>query len=263
MTELTLKVVHANGDLVCIDKGEDDVKLVVTCPYEEGDKIILESSKKNIYLVYQVDDAIGEAFVYITEKEIVYHIPFGEKRICYSKKVFVGDRHLLSVRVATEEEIKSYKNLARNVMDQHGDTNCYPHATANVETRGESVFAARNAIDGVTENRSHGEWPYQSWGINMQEDAEMKVDFGRSVVIDKIILYTRADFPHDNWWTQVTISFSDGSSITWNLEKSEKPHILKFEKKTVEWVRLHNLIKSNDPSPFPALSQIEVYGIEA
>lgn len=263
MVELALKVVHANGDLVCMNRGMDDVKLVVTCPYKEGDHIILESSQKNTYLVYQVDDAIGQAFVYITEKEIVYQIPFGEKRICYSPKVFIGDRHLLSVRVATEEEIKNYKNLACNVIDQHGDTNCYPHATANVETRGEAVFAARNAIDGVTENRSHGEWPYQSWGINMQDDAEMKVDFGRSVIIDKIILYTRADFPHDNWWTQVTLSFSDGSSLDWNLEKSEKPHMLQFEKKTIKWVRLHNLIKSNDPSPFPALSQIEIYGVEA
>lgn len=46
----------------------------------------------------------------------------------------------------------SCRNLAKNVMDQHGETNCYPHASANVETRGEAVFAARNAIDGV-----HGE----------------------------------------------------------------------------------------------------------
>lgn len=58
------------------------------------------------------------------------------------------------------------------------DVPCYPHATANVETRGESVFAAKNAIDGVRANRSHGEWPYESWGINMQDDAAMKLDFG-------------------------------------------------------------------------------------
>lgn len=38
-------------------------------------------------------------------------------------------------------------------------------------TRGESVFAAQNAIDGITVNTCHGEWLYQSWGINMQEDS--------------------------------------------------------------------------------------------
>jgi hypothetical protein len=122
------------------------------------------------------------------------------------------------------------------------------------------VFAARNAIDGVCENRSHGEWPYESWGINMQDDAEMKLDFGRLVETDKIVLYTRSDFPHDNWWTQVDLSFSDGTQITWDLEKSSLPHVLTFEKKQVTWLKLGNLIKAQDPSPFPALSQIEVYG---
>ena len=146
------------------------------------------------------------------------------------------------------------------MCDQHGDTGCFPHAYANVETRGESVFAARNAIDGVCENRSHGEWPYESWGINMQDDAEMTVDFGREVEADKVVLYTRSDFPHDNWWKQVKLSFSDGTEIIWELHKSSLPHELAFEKKRITWVRLSDLIKADDPSPFPALSQIEVYG---
>ena len=154
----------------------------------------------------------------------------------------------------------AYRNLALNVCDQHGDTGCFPHAYANVETRGESVFAARNAIDGVCENRSHGEWPYESWGINMQDDAEMTVDFGREVEADKVVLYTRSDFPHDNWWKQVKLSFSDGTEIIWDLHKSSLPHELAFEKKRITWVRLSDLIKADDPSPFPALSQIEVYG---
>ena len=40
-----------------------------------------------------------------------------------------------------------------------------------LETGGEAVFAARNAIDGIYENSSHGEWPYQSWGINRDPNA--------------------------------------------------------------------------------------------
>ena len=77
---------------------------------------------------------------------------------------------------------------------------------------------------------------------------------------DLIVLCTRADFPHDNWWKQVTLTFSDGSSIDWELEKSRLPHVLSIEKKRITWVRLSRLIKADDPSPFPALSQIEVYG---
>jgi hypothetical protein len=259
MAVLALKVLDKNGKTVCVSSGEDYVSLVCTKEYAEGDRIVLETSEKNIHVILQMDDAMGPAFVYITDN-VSYQIPFGEKRICYSPKVFYGSRHYLYARTAREDEIKSYRNLALNACDQHGETNCYPHAEANVETRGESVFAARNAIDGVCENRSHGEWPYESWGINRREDAYMSVDFGHEVETDKIVLYTRSDFPHDNWWRQVTLTFSDGTSIEWDLEKSSLPHIVEFEKKRITWVRLGNLIKADDPSPFPALSQIEVYG---
>ena len=156
--------------------------------------------------------------------------------------------------------MEAYRNLALNPADQHDDTGCFPHASANVETRGESVFAARNAIDGVLANRSHGSWPYGSWGINRQEDAVMKVDFGRKVKTDRVVLYTRSDFPHDNWWVRVTLRFSDGTSREFALEKSSTGHELTFEEKEITWIELGNLIKSEDPSPFPALTQIEVYG---
>ena len=88
----------------------------------------------------------------------------------------------------------------------------------------------------------------------------MTVDFGREVEADKIVLYTRADFPHDNWWKQVTLTFSDGTSLDWELEKSQLPHVLSIEPKRITWIKLSNLIKADDPSPFPALSQIGVYG---
>ncbi len=259
MATLSLKVLSREGKTICVSQGEDYVSLVCTAEYQEGDMIALESSEKNIHLKWQADDAMGPAFCFITDN-VYYKIPFGEKRISYSPKAFSGNRHYLYARVAREDEVSAYRNLALNVNDQHGDTHCYPHAFANVETRGEAVFAARNAIDGVCENRSHGEWPYESWGINRRDDAEMTVDFGREVEADKIVLYTRADFPHDNWWRQVTLTFSDGTSIDWELEKSSLPHVLPMEKKNVTWVKLSNLIKADDPSPFPALSQIEVYG---
>ena len=259
MATLALKVLDKNGKTICVGSGEDYVSLVCTAEYKEGDRIVLETAEKNLHVFLQVDDALGAAFCYITGN-VSYEIPFGEKRICYSPKVFYGNRHYLYARVAREDEVEAYRNLALNVCDQHGDTGCFPHAYANVETRGESVFAARNAIDGVCENRSRGDWPCEAWGSNMQDDAEMTVDFGRDVEADKVVLYTRSDFPHDNWWTQVKLSFSDGSEILWDLEKSSLAHVITFEKKRIRWVRLSDLIKADDPSPFPALSQIEVYG---
>ena len=262
MRELGIRIIDKDGNVKLEKIDTEEVRLVFNEIYEEGDKVVFTTSEKNTYLYAQVDDAMGEAFVYVTDNEIVYEIPFGEKRISYSPKVFYGDRHLLSLRFAKKEEIESYKNLALNVIDKQEIKGVYPHASANIETRGEAVFAARNAINGNCENKSHGRWPYESWGIGMRDDACFRLEFGRSIITNKIIIYTRSDFPHDNWWIKATLRFSDGSEIVWDLEKSDKAHILDFEEKTIEWLTFSDLIKADDPSPFPALSQIEVYGRE-
>lgn len=259
MAVLALKVLDKNDKTICVSRGEDFVDLVCVHTYEEGDRIVLETSEKNIHVKLQVDDALGAAFVYITG-DVSYRIPFGEKRICYSPKIFSGNRHYIYAEVASPEEVSLYRNLALNPADQHEEGNCYPHASANVETRGESVFAAKNAIDGVRANCSHGEWPYESWGINRRDDALMKVDFGREIETDKIVIYLRADFPHDNWWEKATVRFSDGSGCELSLVKTNRGQAFSFEPKRITWLELGELKKADDPSPFPALSQIEVYG---
>lgn len=263
MAQLSLKIENSDGVVVAESSNLDDVNLVYREEYHPGDRIVLSVSDADTYLIIQLDDVMHPSYVYMKETTYTLAIPFEEKRISYNPKSFTGNIHLLKARLATEAEIKAYKNLALNEYDCHENTSCYPHAFANVETRGESVFAARNAINGNTENHSHGPWPYESWGINQNPDAEITLDFGRQVEIDKIVLYTRADFPHDNWWKSATFQFSDGASQTVSMEKSDLPHVFKIEKKRVMWVKLGKLIKDeNDPSPFPALSQIEVYGFE-
>lgn len=260
--ELSIKILNTQGMVVAENKGTEEVGLVYSHEYQDGDQIRISISEPGGYLMVQVDDALGSAYLYVAEPEITYFIPFKEKRISYSPKAFSGELHYLWAREATEVEIKGYRNLALNVMDQHEAKGFFPHAYANVETRGEAVFAARNAIDGVRENHSHGEWPYQSWGINRQEDAYLRLDFGRKVKVNKVVLYNRADFPHDNWWKSVSLQFSDGTTKVWELTKSDKAHVLNLEEKVLEWLILCDLIKSEEPSPFPALTQIEVYGTE-
>ena len=49
------------------------------------------------------------------------------------------------------------------------------------------MFAARNAIDGIFENSAHGEYPYQSWGINRDPNAALTLDFGREVLLDSLL----------------------------------------------------------------------------
>lgn len=262
MAQICIKILNRDGMVLAENSAENEVNLFYKGAYQEGDMITAETEEKNAFYWLQLDDAKGSSLVYVTGP-LQYVIPFGEKRINLSPKTFSGERHLLHIRKAKPYEYKSYRNLALNVNDWHENTGCYPHASANVETRGESVFAAMNVIDGVTASDSHGMWPHESWGINRREDAQLKLDFGRTVEVDRLILYTRADFPHDNWWVKGTVTFSDGSSLELDLEKTGMAQEFTFEKRKIEWLTLGNLIKADDPSPFPALVQMEVWGQEA
>lgn len=257
-------IIGGNGQVKAGRTAPGQVVLAWKGVYEPGDRIVLRVAECSRFYKIRIDDVMDEALVYVTKPEITFAVPFEEKKLSYNPKVFEGERHYLTLRPAQEWELAGYRNLSVNPMDQHGETGCYPHASANVETRGESVFAARNAIDGILANTSHGNWPYESWGINRQDDAELTLEFGRPVDFDRIVLYTRADFPHDNWWTQVSFTFSDGTTETVPLEKSDyAPHELAITCKGITWLKFHSLIKADDPSPFPALTQIEVYGTEA
>ena len=211
----------------------------------------------------KIDEALEEALLYFKKNTWVYKIPCGEKKEAYCPQAFTGNVHFLSLRKAEEHEWNRYRNLAKNPLDQQESGGCFPHASANTETRGEAVFAARNVIDGICANRFHGIWPYQSWGINRQEDAALTLDFGIPVDIDRIDLWTRADFPHDSWWDNVTFLFSDGTEECITLEKKWKPHRLKLARQGITWIKMCNMHRGSKESPFPALTQIEVYGIPA
>lgn len=261
MSEIIMKVISSNNQVLSVSHPcGDGVSVVHNSLYKEGDYITIEIDEKGFYYI-QLDEALPESLVYINET-LVFPIPIDTEKICYSPKAFSGEMHLLSARPSSEQEKIARRNLACNPYDRHKTTGFYPHAIANVETRNEAVFAARNAIDGIHENSSHGAYPYSSWGINQNPLAELKVEFGRTVLIDSIRLTLRADFPHDNWWQKATITFSDGSNLKMDLVKTALPQEFNFEAKEVEFLTLGNLIKSEEESPFPALTQIEAYGQE-
>lgn len=259
---LKLKVVNEQGRTMLTAADAKSVSLVYTNEYQPGDAVVLDCDYP-CYCMVQFEDSLPAALIYVAEREIWYHIPFGSDRIVFSPKCFVGNRHLIRARLAEPHEIAARRNLAFNPYDQHGDNGFFPHSKANVETRGEAVFASYNAIDGVCENASHGEWPYQSWGINRDPNATWTLSFGRPVVIDELRVLIRADFPHDNYWTNAKVTFSDGSVENLEMVKTAQPQIFKIAPRTVEWLCLSDLIQAEGPSPFPALSQFEAWGVEA
>ena len=251
-----------NGGAVASAEQATETYLVFKEEYQEGDQIRFTPEQAG-FVTLQFDAVLGRATVYSNGQPFVMNIPFGQKHDCYQESVFKGALHFLWARKAYEWEYNCYRNLSLNPYDCHEDDSLFPHSRANIETRGESVFASRNAIDGIVASNWHGLWPWASWGINRDPEAKLTLDFGRAVTIDRIIMYTRADFPHDAWWTEGTFTFSDGSELVMTLEKKDGPQEITFPEKTITWLELDRLIKADDPSPFPALIQIEVYGREA
>lgn len=257
--ELRITVTGADGQVKAQAEGVDSVTLVYAAPYAEGDVIRMSGGVPG-YVVAMLEDSMAETFGYLSG-EFCLAVPFGEKRVSYSPKSFTGDIHLLWARRAEPREVGAYRNLALNPLDSHDNCGFFPHASANVETRGESVFAARNAIDGCYANSSHGPWPYQSWGINRDPEAELLLDFGREVAVDRLVFTLRADFPHDNWWKQCSVWFSDGTQIKAEFVKTGERQQISIEPRIVRWLKVGRLIKDeDDPSPFPALTQLEVWG---
>lgn len=263
MSLLKLKIIsETNNELACSHAGEA-TSLTYAAAYQKGDRIAIEIDKPGRYCMVQLEDSMPWNFVYVAGVTMVFYVPAADNRPNYSPKSFTGTCHLLRARAATPGEIAARRNLALNVYDEHENNTFYPHATANVETRGEAVFAARNAIDGMFENTSHGNYPYQSWGINRNPDAALTLDFGRKVAIDEIRLTLRADYPHDNYWTKATVAFDDGTSEDFALTNAATPQCFSINPRTVQSFTLQKLIMAEGKSPFPALTQIEAWGTEA
>lgn len=257
---LQLSIVDGTGAVRAVSDKAAEVILVHAPAYAEGDRLRLDVSAPG-HVVVQLDDAMEPALLYVTGA-LELAVPFGDNRIPYSPRAFAGETHRLAARLARPEEVAARRNLAVNPYDHTTIPTAFPHASANVETRGEAVFAARNAIDGQKAANDHGKWPWTSWGINRDPEAAITVAFGRPVVLDEAVIYGRADFPHDAWWEAATLVFSDGSVETVTLEKTGAGQSRRFAPRRVEWVRLEKLIKADDPSPFPALTQFELWGVE-
>lgn len=262
MDYIGLKLVSEKINFLATACDEGQVSLVYGATYQPGDALVMEVATPGRYCVVQFEDTIPPALVYVKSQRVVFPIPCNEKATAYSPKSFVGNCHIIRARYATPEEIAVRRNLAYNPYDPSEEFGFYPHASSNIEAA-KAGYAPRTAIDGVFENAAHLVWPYQGWSNNGDSNAELTLNFGRPVTIDEIRLTLRADFPHDSWWTNATVSFSDGSSETLTLEKSAKPQAFTIAPRTVTSLVLRDLKKAEDESEYTALTQIEAWGVEA
>ncbi len=257
MIEITVR--DAAGNALASVRHENEALLCFDRAYMDGDRVEIDAGKSR-HILFQPDVSILPGEVYLPEGRLTWTVPQGEHRLAYRPGAFTEARHIVSARLMTETETRARRNLACNPADLRGDTDFFPHCTANVETRGESCFAARNVIDGMRFNTFHGEWPFQSWGIGAREDAWCLLDLGREVQIDAMALTLRADFPHDAWWVRGQVALSDGAIVDFPLEKTGDRQVVELGRHRVRWLRLQNMVKSDDPSAFPALIEWEVFG---
>lgn len=257
MIELTL--LDANGVALDSVRSGDAAALTAVRTYRPGDRLVIVTDQRELYV--SVDAFLTPAYLYIPEGSFVFTFPTEPAELePYAPQAFRGELHTYTAAPAVRSR-GVYRNLALNPVAQRRFGGAFPFASANVETRDESVFFARNVIDGCLQNHSHGPWPYQSWGIGLSETAEIQVDFGREVKVDKMRLVLRADFPHDAYWRQGTVSLSDGTEYTFPLEKTDQAQEIAFEHMhLIRWIKLHHLVKQVMDSPFPALTEWEIWG---
>ena len=254
---ITITVQSSDGTVLASAAHPEEAWLSVKRVYQPGDLIRISGAP---HLKVQMDQGLPAGEVFLPSGSMVWPVPAGEHRLAYAPGIFDAPCHVVFAKAMREEELVVCRNLARNPADLRGNTDFFPHCYANVETRNEACFCARNVIDGFRLNHFHGEWPFQSWGIGAREDAWCELDFGRPVIAEKMALTLRADFPHDAYWTGGHVVLSDGTDLSFCLQKTADRQWISLGNRKISRLRLERLIKSDDPSAFPALTQWEVFG---
>ena len=259
---INLKLIRANGDVKFKAFG-NEIDEHFHGEYEEGDKLRIELCDSK-FMKVRLDPTMKESIVYVPDGIFEFLIPVGrELKSCYAPGAFSGDDRRITVSEPSDAEVYEERLISENSHDRHNVHKYYPHAYANFVTREEPCFFERNAIDGVIDNSNHGAYPYHSWGGGLREDLEFEVCFGMPVEVNRVVLFLRADFPHDTYWKEAELEFSDGTRVHTDLIGTADGQEVTFETKLTEYVKLTGLKQQRleDGSlSFAALTQMQIFG---
>ena len=239
-----------NGDIIDVEYGDY---------YKEGD--VMHISCDTDFVSVSFDKSQKPSIVYTPDHEFTYELPMGKSLCAYERESWSEQSHKIVIRPVDEEEAYGTRNIALNSVDFKENKKTFPHAEANLVTRNAPDFEARNAIDGMCENKGHGAFPYQSWAGGAREDLVFTLDFGCEVEIDKLIFYLRADFPHDTYWKSLNVRFSDGTKAQAQFEMtSDGQELVLDEPKKTTSITLIDFKQVSEPLSWAALTQVEVIG---
>jgi hypothetical protein len=234
--------------------------------YQPGDRIVVRGQQ---WLALKISDEMTVCNVYLSpaaEGVFEFPIPFGSGEqstgSAYAPDAFTGLSHSILVTSVSRHDRRSPRNLALNPCDRRiGSPVVFPHASTNSVSREAYNFDARNAIDGVSRNGHHGEWPYQSWGPLIKSDLWWSLDFGREVDVDNLRIMLRTDFPHDSYWKNAMVEFSDGSTLPLTMTSTASFQDFRFSKRRIKWLRLTHLVSAEDR--WSGLIELEAWGQDA
>ena len=257
-------VINYNGNE---EDGLGSAEMKVSTRYKAGEKIEITLPEGQHYLAVTIaKDVLDEAIVYLKNSKFSYTIP--DFSGSYPPEMQKSGC-VISARVPSKDELLEERNIALNPCDLLNAKTVFPHAASNnvYQNNNSPEWLARNAIDGFKQNAGHGTYPLQSWGPDstVRSGDYYKIDFGREVKISSIVLYIRADFPHDAFWDSCVVELSDGSSLDISgIKETAKKQTFKFDEITTTSLKFTNLHKSSSSrGDWAAWTEVEVYGYES
>lgn len=246
------------------------IQLSLNETYKSGDEIVIKLPSGVQYFYFNIDPRLPISLIYCPSGEFTYKIPDNLSNFM-PKTVGRYTNPIVTVYLPSQEDLARQYNLALNpyspIFTANGEIayNYYPYVIAGDEYKNGSAdeqFMASNAIDGYINNLGHGAFPNQSWGLNQNpsnSDMWLTIDFGRDVVVENIVIYLRADFPHDTHYTEVKIEFSDESFIIAELIKTADGQKIIIEGgKVTRSIKLLDFVKFSPT--WAAITEVEVYG---
>lgn len=247
-----------NKDIKATFSGEV-IDVIYDDLYKEGD--VFTVTVDSDFVKVSFDESQKTSVIYVPEHEFTYPVPLGKAITAYDSASWSKKGHRIIIETLTSEEAGKTRNIALNSTDYTLNKRTFPHAEANFVTRGDPVFEAKNAIDGIIGNTGHGEYPYHSWAAGAREDMIYTLDFGTEVEVEKLIFYLRADFPHDTYWKSLNVEFSDGEKAHAEFEMTADGQELILEKpKKTKTITLVDFKQVSEPLSWAALTQVEVIG---
>lgn len=244
------------------DDPNQSVALVLGTSFTSGKKIKITMPEGEKYLAVTIGNGVKEAIVYVPDGVYEYTVPSGLNAI-FPSNFATGAK--MTVRIPTAQELITRRNLALNPYDSTAtSTKSYPHVICNNQYN-TTEFGARCAIDGFTTNTGHGYYPQQSWGPKdvVKATDHFTIDFGRSVLVNEIVIYLRGDFGHDAYFSTIVVQFSDGSSEVIKPTRTRDGQKFTFSAKETTSVKLTGFVTDTSKGgPWTGLAEVEVYGLE-